>query len=363
MSAGLHTEPDGLEVVATRSDGDQQARPPLLVLDSVAGYLDAQGLGAGPISWRRIGAGQSNVTYLLRRDDEQFVLRRGPRPPLPGSTHDMLREARIQRLARRAGIAVPEILAVCEDESVLGVPFYLMAFLDGVVITDEEPAALATAELRRATAFAAVDQLVQLHGLDITRDGLETIGRPAGYLTRQVDTFAALWQQVTMRTVAPVIEAGRWLASHTPTSQRAALVHGDYRIGNLMFAHGAPPQVLAILDWEMATLGDPLADLGYFLATYGQGGSAPTPLELTPVTRLEGYPTRDQLARRYGSATGLDLTDLRWYQALAMWKAAVFCEAIYTRWRNGERPGDEFAPTLAEGVPALAEEALRFTEA
>lgn len=362
MRSGLHTDPDGIEVAATRADADALTRPPLLVLESLVDYLDEKRLGSGPIAWQRIGDGQSNITYLLRRGDDRFVLRRGPRPPLPRSTHDMMRESRIQQLVGAAGIAVPEILEVCEDESVLGVPFYLMGYLDGVVITDEEPTELATADLRRATAFTAVDQLVRLHGLDVTRDGLETIGRPEGYLARQVKTFSGLWDQVTTRTVSAVTDAGRWLAENVPVSQRAALVHGDYRIGNLMFARGAPPRVLAILDWEMATLGDPLADLGYFLATYGQDGAAATPLELTPVTRLEGYPTRDQLAQRYASATGLDLADLRWYQALAMWKAAVFCEAIYTRWLNGERPGDEFAPTLAGGVPALADEALRFIE-
>ncbi|UNK71493.1 phosphotransferase family protein [Microbacterium sp. H1-D42] len=362
MSAGMRTEPDGVEVVARRSDAAALARPPLLVIESLEAFLDARGLGSGPIAWQRIGDGQSNVTYLLRRGETQCVLRRGPRPPLPRSTHDMLRESRIQQLVGRAGIAVPEILAVCEDDSVLGVPFYLMGYLDGVVITEDEPAALAAAQMRRATAFTAVDQLVQLHALDVTSGGLEVIGRPDGYLARQVKTFSGLWEQVTTRAVPAVTDAGRWLAENIPVSQRAALVHGDYRIGNLMFAHGAPPRVLAILDWEMATLGDPLADLGYFLATYGQDGTAATPLELTPVTRLEGYPTRAELAERYAAATGFDLTDLRWYQALAMWKAAVFCEAIYTRWLNGERPGDEFAPTLLDGVPALAEEALRFIE-
>ncbi|MGB4136794.1 MAG: phosphotransferase family protein [Microbacterium sp.] len=355
----MRSEPDGVEVVATRAQAASLSSPPLLVLESLAEFLDTAGLGAGPLEWQRIGEGQSNVTFLLRRGDREFVLRRGPRPPLPRSTHDMARESRIQQLAKAAGVAVPQIHATCTDESVLGVPFYVMEFLDGLVITDEEPEAFAGAEQRRAIAFATLDELVGLHGIDVTRGGLETIGRPDGYLTRQVGTFSTLWEQVTERSVPQVIEAGSWLASHVPVSQRAALVHGDYRIGNLMFAKEDRPRVMAILDWEMATLGDPLADLGYFLATYGQAGADATPLELTPVTRNDGYPTRDELAERYAAATGLDLAELRWYQALAMWKASVFCEAIYTRWLHGERPGDEFAPLLEEGVPKLAEEALR----
>jgi aminoglycoside phosphotransferase (APT) family kinase protein len=336
--------------------------PPLLVLDALTDFLDFEGLGAGTISWQRIGEGHSNLTYLLRRGERSLVLRRGPRPPLPKSTHDMVRESHIQLLVKAAGIAVPNIVAVCADESVLGVPFYVMDYLDGAVITDTEPSGLDTPEQRRATAFAAVDTLVTLHSVDITRGGLESVGRPDGYLQRQVALFSSLWDVSTRRSVPEIKSVASWLAANTPKSQRASVVHGDYRVGNLMFELSAPPRVLAILDWEMATVGDPLADLGYFLATYAEAGSRFTPLELTPVTRREGYPTRMELADRYGAATGLDLSELRWYQALALWKAAVFCEAIYTRWLNGERPGDQFAPTLAEGVPALVAESATLIE-
>lgn len=346
--------PDGVEVVATRAEAAAMARPPLLVLEALTEFLDAEDLGSGAIRWLRIGEGHSNLTYLLRRGERSLVLRRGPRPPLPKSTHDMVRESRIQRLVKDAGIAVPNIVAVCADPSVLGVPFYVMDYLDGVVITSEEPPDFATVERRRATAFAAVDTLVALHSVDVTRGGLEKVGRPDGYLERQVSLFSTLWDASTQRSVPEIKSVAAWLAANTPTSQRASVVHGDFRLGNLMFEHSAPPRVLAILDWEMATVGDPLADLGYFLATYAEKGEASTPLELTRVTRYEGYPTRGELAERYGAATGLDLSELRWYQAFALWKAAVFCEAIYTRWLNGERPGDAFAPTLADGVPALA---------
>lgn len=354
--------PDGVEVVASRTEAAALASPPLLVLEALAEFLDAQGLGKGEISWQRIGEGHSNLTYLLCRGERSLVLRRGPRPPLPKSTHDMVRESRIQLLVKAAGIAVPNIVAVCADESVLGVPFYVMEYFDGAVITSEEPPSLATPELRRATAFAAVDALVNLHGVDVSHGGLESVGRPDGYLKRQVSLFSSLWDASTLRSLPEIKTVAAWLAANTPTSQRASVVHGDYRLGNLMFEHSAPPQVLAILDWEMATVGDPLADLGYFLATYTQEESASIPLELTPVTRYEGYPTREELAQRYGAATGLDLSELRWYQALALWKSAVFCEAIYTRWLNGERPGDAFAPTLEQGVPALVRESARLIQ-
>ncbi|GAB3126660.1 phosphotransferase family protein [Glaciibacter psychrotolerans] len=349
--------PDGIEVVATRADAVALVRPPLLVLDALEEFFDAEGLGSGALSWERIGEGHSNLTYLLRRNARSFVLRRGPRPPLPKSTHDMMREARIQQLVGAAGIAVPQIVAVCADESVLGVPFYVMDYLDGVVITNDVPPALDTPAQRRETVFAAVDTLIGLHRVDVTQGGLAQVGRPDGYLHRQVSLFSALWEGATLRSLPEVSAVASWLVANTPTSQRASVVHGDFRLGNLMFEHSAPPRVLAVLDWEMATVGDPLADLGYFTATYAQAGLVPTPLELTTVTRLAGYPTRDELAQRYAAATGVDLSNLRWYQALALWKSAVFCEAIYTRWLNGERPGDAYAPLLEQGVPRLIEAA------
>ena len=138
------------------------------------------------------------------------------------------------------------------------------------------------------------------------------------------------------------------------------MVHGDYRIGNLMYDPRAPARVVAILDWEMATIGDPLADLGYLTATYAEAGSPPTPLDLTPVTRLAGFPDRAALIESYRRNSPLDTNALPWYQALALWKAAIFCEAMYTRWLDGERPGDNgFAPTLKEGVPVLLGEAAK----
>ncbi|MGW1202599.1 phosphotransferase family protein [Streptomyces cyaneofuscatus] len=357
----MHTVPDGVEVVESWDRADHLESPPLLVVDTVSAFLDAQGIGRGPLTWQRIGDGHSNVTYLIGRGGDVIVLRRGPRPPLPKSTHDMVREARIQKILHGHGIPVPEIIAVCEDEAVLGVPFYLMGRLDGTVVTDSIPAHLSTVEQRRATGEAVVDTLVSLHSIDVTQGELSPIGSPDGYLRRQVERFRGLWEVNTTRSLRAVERLADWLARNLPTSQAASVVHGDYRMGNLMFAPQAPARVLAILDWEMATLGDPLADLGYLTATYSEAGVLSTPLELTPVTRAPGYLTRHQLAERYRSRTGLDLTPLPWYQTLALWKAAIFCEAIYTRWRRGERPHDTtFGPSLEAGVPRLLERAAQY---
>jgi aminoglycoside phosphotransferase (APT) family kinase protein len=353
--------PDGVEVVTDHAAAARLVAPPLLVLDQVATFLDAAGVGYGPLAWRRIGEGQSNVTYLLERAGERVVLRRGPRPPLPRSTHDMIREARIQRMLRERGLAVPRIIAVCDDASLLGVPFYVMEYLEGEVVTDRIPPSLESTDDRRRGSEEVVDLLVRLHAVDATTGELSRLGRPAGYLERQVARFAGLWIQSTQRELPEVAQLAAWLGAHVPASARSTVVHGDYRLGNLMLAADAPPRVLALLDWEMATLGDPLADLGYLTATWAEAGSEPTVMELSPVTAAPGFLRRDELVARYQEQTGADVSGLGWYQALALWKAAIFSEAIYTRWLRGERPDDQvFGPSLERGVPRLLEAAREF---
>jgi aminoglycoside phosphotransferase (APT) family kinase protein len=344
-------EPDGIEVVGT-SDGSFQ---PLLVLDVVTDYLDAHGIGSGPLAWRRIGEGQSNITYLIRRGDREFVLRRGPRPPIPKSTHDMLREARIQRAVRSAGVEVPAILAVCEDESLLGVPFYVMDFIDAEVITSTLPPALGADAARRGMCVQTVASLARLHSIDVTQEPFNTLGRAEGYLERQVNRFASLWPQDSPRRFTELDEIAEWLRANMPTSQRAALVHGDYRLGNLMFAieQDGTPELAAVLDWEMATLGDPLADLGYLTATWSVAGEEPNVMSHSPVTALPGFFDRDALVASYVAITGLDVSTLPWYQTLALWKSTVFLEDMYARWLKGERPGDDYAPRLEDGIPQL----------
>ncbi|WP_353813687.1 phosphotransferase family protein [Agromyces sp. SYSU T00266] len=358
IGAGPHlsSEPDWRDVVATGAEASALVSPPLLVLDGIARHLDEHGIGEGPIEWARIGDGQSNVTFLLRRGGAEVVLRRGPRPPLPPSAHDMLREARIQRLLHAEGYPVAEILTTCEDPAVLGVPFYVMGHLQGDVVTDDVPERFDDPEQRARMADAAVEALARLHAIDVTTGPLSGFGRPDGYLERQVSRFRGLWSTVSRRELPLVDEVADRLAASLPATVRPALVHGDFRLGNLMFAPAAEPVVGAVLDWEMSTLGDPLADLGYLAATWSEPGSPATTMELSPVTRLEGFPDRDGLVERYARLTGADTSALAWYQALALWKSAVFSEAIYTRWRAGERPDDtSFAPRLEAGVPQLLE--------
>jgi aminoglycoside phosphotransferase (APT) family kinase protein len=339
-----------VEVVDTPAEAAALPLPPLVVRRTLEAWLDESGLGSGPVAVTRIGTGHSNATFLLERAGERLVLRRPPRPPLPPSAHDMLREARV--LTALAGRArVPRVLDVCHDPDVLGVPFYVMEELTGDVVTDTLPAALATAEARREAGHDLVDALVELHAVEIASAGLSDFGRPDGYLERQVRRFEALWEHNATRDLPLVGELGAWLGAAVPASGDACVVHGDYRLGNVMLERSAP-RVLALLDWELATLGDPLADLGYLVATYTDATSLPTVLDLSPVTRSAGFPDRVQLVERYAERSGRGVDALAWYETLALWKAAVFCEALYGRYLRGET-ADAWTGGLREGVPGL----------
>jgi aminoglycoside phosphotransferase (APT) family kinase protein len=330
-----------------------------LPFDALEPFLDAEGLGEGPITATPIGDGASNLTYRLERGGTRLVLRRPPPPPLPPSAHDMVREARIQLGLAPVGVRVPKVLAVCEDDSILGVPFYLMEEIDGTVVTgDELPPALDTPSERRRLGEELLDGLVQLHAVDWAACGL-TIGKPTGYLERQLRRWSGLWEVNATREVKACAEVGRRLAAAMPDSPPATVVHGDYRLGNVMISNQAPARLVAILDWEMATIGDPLADLGYLAATWCEPGSEAHPLLLTTVTQRAGFPTRAELIARYASQTGRDVSALDWYEAFALWKAAVFCEAIYKRYLRGER-ADEWSASLRDGVPRLLEVAAGY---
>ena len=331
----------------------------LLPTAGLQAYLDAQGLGSGPPRATRIGDGASNLTYLVERDDVRVVVRRPPPPPLPPSAHDMVREANIQVCLARGGVRVPRILAVCEDESVIGAPFYVMEEIVGAVVTDAVPPAIDTPEERRRLGFELVDGLVDLHAVDQEACGLGRLGKPTGYLERQLRRWTGLWEVNATRELADCLEIGELLTASRPESPPSTVVHGDYRLGNVMVGLDAPARLVAILDWEMATIGDPLADLGYLVVSWTEAGADEHPLLLAPVTGRPGFASRDELVARYAERTGRDVSRLRWYEAFALWKASVFCEAIYGRFLRGERD-DPWAGALCDGVPRLLEVARSY---
>jgi aminoglycoside phosphotransferase (APT) family kinase protein len=336
-------------------------KSPLIVEERVEAFLDAHGLGSGPVVATRIGdGGGSNFTFLIERGDERLVLRRPPRPPLPPSAHDMVREAGLQNALRAAGFArLPEIVAVCDDDAVIGVPFYVMRFIDAHVVTSELPPGLEDPDARYALGMDLVDALTEIHAADVSHPALAAFARPGSYLERQVRRFTELWAINKTRELTQVEEVGAYLAANTPDPLEPTVVHGDYRLGNMMVARTQPTRIEAVLDWEMGAIGDPRADVGYLLATYTEPDGAFSPLGSSPVTAEAGFPSRAQLVARYVERTGRAVEPLAWFEALALWKAAVFCEAIYGRFIRGELGAEDTRAAIFEhAVPLLADTAL-----
>jgi aminoglycoside phosphotransferase (APT) family kinase protein len=348
------------DIVRTHDEGAANDRPPLLVLEPLLEFLDKNDLGDGEPTIAAIGDGHSNATYLFQRGGARFVLRRPPRPPIPPSANDMLREARV--LTGLHGRArVPQVLAVCEDAAVIGAPFYVMEMVEGDVVTTHMPEALDSPEQRRATAFELIDVLVELHGVDWRAAGLEGFGKPDGYLERQLRRFLGLWDHNKTREIPAVEAVGAWLKDNLPDSPAATVVHGDYRIGNVLLEPQAPARIAAILDWEMSTIGDPLADLGYFCTLYVERDDPQVgKFELSSVTRDEGWPTRAELVARYEDVSGRSMTDIRWYQTLALWKSIVFMEGNFKRASAG-MSDDPYLAAFGDGVVELAERAEALT--
>jgi aminoglycoside phosphotransferase (APT) family kinase protein len=282
------------------------------------------------------------------------VLRRPPRPPYPPSAHDVLREAAVLEALDGTGVPVPAILAKVDDTDILGVPFVLMEHVDGVAISNELPSFLDSVEDRDRIGRALVDALVRVHDVDIARMPLGSRAGTAGYLERQLARFSKIRDATRIRPLPGLDEVGEWLAANRPPCSETTLVHGDFRLGNVLFARESPARLSAILDWELAALGDPLADLGYLCATWAESADPEQPmLALSRATRQPGFLTRAGLADRYASVTGRDVSSLPWYEVLAMWKAAIFLESSYGRFVAGTA-NDPYFASLEHGVPRIA---------
>ena len=342
-------------IVDTHAEAAELELAPLLVREPLAAFLDEHGLGepGAAIEAEPVGEGHSNVTFLLRRGDAELVLRRPPRPPLPPSAHDVLREARLLTAVEHAEVRTPRVLATCADASVIGAPFYVMERVAGDVITTQVPEALDSVRQHARIGEELIDALVEVHAVDWRACGLEGYGKPTGYLERQLRRFGGLWEHNKTRELPVLDRVTAWLGSNMPDSGEATIVHGDYRLGNTMFAPGAPARLVAIFDWELATIGDPLADVGYLSATYAQAGDEGTIFTLGAVTTQPGFPSRGELVARYEERSGRSMGDVRWYATLALWKAAIFLEGSYKRLLAGTTD-DPFFKLLDTGVPDLA---------
>ena len=327
---------------------------------ALAKYLAAEAPEfAGDLTVERIGEGQSCLTFLVAGDGWRVVLRRPPRGDLPPSAFDVTREYRVMRALddHKAPVPVPRPIALCEDKDVIGAPFYLMESVDGVVIRDALPDALSSFEDRARMSYALIDTLVGLHAVDYAAVDLASFGKPAGYLDRQLRRMNQLWELARFREQPDIEAVGEWLAANVPEQVDASIVHGDFKLDNVILAPTSPATLIAVVDWEMSTLGDPLADVGWLLYFWLQSGDEKfRGPGAGAVTDLEGFPGRADLLRRYAERSGRDVRGIDWYIAMAGWKIAIIMEGSYRRYLGGVTDHPTFA-RLEEGVPALARRA------
>jgi aminoglycoside phosphotransferase (APT) family kinase protein len=331
-------------------------------------WLRARLPGAeGRLSVRQFGGGKANLTYLLQFGDphpslprergrvsegattNEFVLRRPPLGPVAPGAHDMRREHRVLSVLHRRYPLAPHSLVLCEDEGVIGAVFHLIERRRGFVIWEDMPPEFAgRPELNRRIGFALVDALADLHGVDPAAVGLDALGRPEGYLARQLDGWTRRWhaaldlpaQQPMREAMAPMLA---WLERHLPDSGRAALLHNDYRLDNVLLDPADPARVVAVLDWDMCTQGDPLADLGYLLNYWVEPGDNPAWREIAAMpTWRPGFPSRAEAIAHYAERTGFAVAAVRWYEVFAAFKLAVIIQQIYIRWRRGQTQDSRF---------------------
>ena len=329
------------------------------------GPVDPQGLAGwlgrqhpefpGAFEVERLGEGQSCLTFMVRGDGWEFILRRPPRGDLPPTAFDVTREYRVMRALDDHGSAVPvpRPIDLCTDTSVIGANFYLMEPVPGHVIRSELPPELEAIPERARMGEQLLDTLVELHEVDHRAIGLEGFGKPEGYLARQLRRMNQLWELAKFRDIPDLEEVGAWLEANLPSTARDAIVHGDFKLDNVIFAPQAPARLTAVVDWEMSTLGDPLADLGWLLYFWFEAGDERFGLSVATVTDLEGFPSRGEQLERYAKATGADVDQIGWYVALAGWKIAIIMEGSYRRFLGGVTDHPQFA-RLEEGVKVLA---------
>ena len=314
----------------------------------------------------RIGGGQSNVTCRVILADRTVIVRRPPPGPLPPRAHDVLREHRILSALAPAGtVPVPRPIAACEDASIIGAPFFVMEALSGDAIRWELPPDFAAApdEVRHHIGVQVVDALAALHAVDPAAVGLGDLGPPSGYVPRQIRRWRRQLDHARIRPVPDIDWAADWLEQHLPPEPtQVRIVHGDYRLDNVIFTQARPPRLLGIVDWELATLGDPLSDLGWLLAFWREPTDEPHLLPiLSPVMEQPGFPSRAELTARYAEQSGIKLPDLNYYVVFAMWRMAVLLENHWSRHVKGTAAGFDFAYLETAG-PAFAARLRRLAE-
>ncbi|CAM04617.1 aminoglycoside phosphotransferase (APT) family kinase protein [Saccharopolyspora erythraea NRRL 2338] len=335
---------------------------PGLDLDALREHLDAHlpGLARGPLSAEIVQGGRSNLTYLVTDGTDRWVVRRPPLGHVLATAHDMGREHRVMSALAGTGVPVPETLLLCQDDDVIGAPFYVMRYVPGTVYRKPELTQRLSVPERRDLSMRLVDVLADLHSIDPASVGLGDFGRPEGFLERQVRRWSKQLAASHSRDIEGIEELRDRLAASVPDTARAAIVHGDYRLDNVIV--GDDLRISAVLDWEMATLGDPFTDLG-LLAVYWEGFRG---IPENPIAKGVGpeydFPTARELLDRYAERSGADLSELDWYAGFGYFKIAVILEGIHYRYTRKQTVGEGFdhvgglvAPLVAQGLAALKE--------
>jgi aminoglycoside phosphotransferase (APT) family kinase protein len=316
-------------------------------LEAVERYLHShvEGIPKGELEVGQFSSGASNLTYLLKVGDWEGVLRRPPLGPVPPKAHDMGRESGILSKLGAVYPLAPKPYFFCEDDSVIGAPFYVMERRTGTVIDDSFPVGVEPdEELCRGISRTVIDTLVRLHAVDLDEAGLGDLGKPEGFLQRQTESWISRYDKAKTDEIAEVRPLTDWLASDVPESPPPTVIHNDYKLNNLVLNPEDLTEVRAVLDWEMATVGDPLFDLAVSLS-YWIEPEDPDDLKavMPTVTVTPGFMTRKELIDRYASESGRDLSDMHWYVVFGYFKLAGILQQIYTRWKNGQTTDERFA--------------------
>ena len=311
---------------------------------------------APPLSFSRIAGGRSNFTYTVADSaGQRFVLRRPPLGPLLPSAHDMGREHRIMAALADSAVPVPPLVGLCTDDAVTGAPFYVMRFVDGLILREPESVDPVPEPVRAAAAESLIDTLAALHAVDPDAVGLGDLGRKDGYVERTLRRWRGQWEKSKTREIPLVEEVADRLAASVPASGPARIVHGDYRLDNTLVSPD-DGSVQAVLDWELCTLGDPLADVGMLLVYWAEPGD-----EFAAVwsaTACPGFPGRKEVAARYAATSGRDLSEIDYYVALGYWKIATILEGVYARYASGAYgTTDDSWKRYKDTVPRMAEAA------
>jgi len=327
---------------------------PGIDLESVAAWLDANVDGlTGPYDFSLIEGGRSNLTYMVTDGNgRRFVLRRPPLGHVLATAHDMAREHKIISAVGTTSVPVPQTLGLCSDDSVNQAPFYVMDFVDGVVLDSPEKGTELSVEQRELVAFNLIDVMADLHAVDVDAVGLGDLARREGYVERQVKRWTRQWADSRTRDLAAIDEVAELLAASIPEQQSVSIAHGDYRLGNCL-TDLENNRIAAVLDWELCTLGDPLADLGY-LGVYwadpeGNGQRSNDP------TGAGQFPPYEQLVERYAARTGRDVSNIPYYVAFSAFRLAVISEGVYARYLHGAM-GDDVDPEILNGFRDAVQE-------